>query len=219
MRFARRCPTSGREALDFSDSNTGNFAVAVLIERGHGNFTGFNRVGATRVKSASWGRIDRRGRVTRQNDPFTAVFFVGVRGRNRANQGSRVGVHRFLDDVVGRAEFDNFTEIHHGDPVGNVLHHGKVMGDEDQTESHLLHELGEQVEDLRLDGDVEGGDGLIGDHDFGSQGESASDGDALTLAAGKLVRIFLHESGRETDGFHELGDVFEHLGRFTNFVD
>jgi len=60
------------------------------------------------------------------------------------------------------------------------------MGDKDQREVHLLGELREEVQDLRLDEDVEGGDGFVGDDDLGLEGEGAGDGDALALAARRI---------------------------------
>ena len=46
----------------------------------------------------------------------------------------------------------------------------------------------QQLEDLRLDGDVERGGGLVGDQQVGLVGERHGDHDALALAAGELVR-------------------------------
>jgi hypothetical protein len=69
----------------------------------------------------------------------------------------------------------------------------------------LRRELREQVQDLRLDRDVEGGDRFVGDDDLGLQREGAGDGDALALAAGELVRVLLHEARGEADPLHEFG--------------
>ena len=64
----------------------------------------------------------------------------------------------------------------------------------------------EEVEDLGLDGDVEGGDGFVGDDEFRLWGEGAGDGDALALAAGELVGVLAHEAAVEADALHEFGD-------------
>ena len=64
--------------------------------------------------------------------------------------------------------------------------------------------LREQVDDLRLDGNVERGDRFVGDDELGFDGERAGDGDALALAAGKFVRIFFQEPRRQADLFHQL---------------
>lgn len=63
-----------------------------------------------------------------------------------------------------------------------------------------------------MDGDVEGGDGFVGEDEFGLRGEGAGDGDALALAAGELVGVFFHAAGVEADGLHEFGDFFGEEG-------
>ena len=70
------------------------------------------------------------------------------------------------------------------------------------SESLLLHramgraearartlELGQQFQDLRLDGDVEGRGRLVGDEQLGLVGQRHGDHDALALPAGKLERV------------------------------
>ena len=64
--------------------------------------------------------------------------------------------------------------------------------------SSLLQVL-EQVEDLRLDRDVERGDRLVADDEVRVQGERARDADALALAAGELVRIPRRRVARQAD--------------------
>ena len=53
----------------------------------------------------------------------------------------------------------------------------------------LLLQLAHQIEDLRLDGDVERGGRLVGDQELGIAGERHRDHHALAHAAGELVRI------------------------------
>ena len=55
--------------------------------------------------------------------------------------------------------------------------------------SRLL-EIRQQLEDLRLDGDVERGGGLVGDDERRVHDERHRDHDALPHAARELVRIF-----------------------------
>ena len=47
----------------------------------------------------------------------------------------------------------------------------------------------EELEDVGLDGDVEGGGRLVGDQEVGAVGERHGDHDALALAAGELMRV------------------------------
>ena len=54
--------------------------------------------------------------------------------------------------------------------------------------SSLLQRF-QQLEDLRLDGDVERGGGLVGDQQIGLVGERHGDHHALPLPAGELVGV------------------------------
>ena len=75
--------------------------------------------------------------------------------------------------------------------------HIEVVGDEDVGQVELLLQVGEQVDHLRLDRDVERRDGLVGDHELGPERQRARDPDALPLAAGELVRKPVVVLGRE----------------------
>src|SRR3712207_8070985 len=61
----------------------------------------------------------------------------------------------------------------------DVPHDGQVVRDDDVGEAEPLLQLLEQVHDLRLDRDVEGADGLVGDDQLGVQRDGAGDPDAL----------------------------------------
>ena len=192
---------------DFVLTEAGDLAVSPGLEGGDGGFARGDGVGAPRVERAAGGRVDGGRRVAGEHDALAGALDVGIGRGNSAHQGARVGMLRALDDVGGGAELDDLAEIHDGDAIGDVFHDRKIMGDEDETETHLFYQLGEKVQDLRLDGDVEGGDGFVGDDDLRPEGEGAGDGDALALAAGEFMRVFLHEARREADGTHEIGDA------------
>ena len=68
------------------------------------------------------------------------------------------------------------------DGAGNC----QVVRDEQIGDAEFLVELGEQVEDLRADRDIERGDRLVGDDQFRPGDDGAGDGQALALAAGKF---------------------------------
>ena len=80
----------------------------------------------------------------------------------------------------------------------------QVVRDEDDRQPELVLELREQVDDLRLDRDVERGDRLVGDDQLRLQRDRARDADALALAAGELVREAVVVLGVEADDVHEL---------------
>ena len=70
--------------------------------------------------------------------------------------------------------------------------------------SNSLLELLEQVDDLRLDRDVERRDRLVGDDEVGVERERARDADALALAARELVRVARRRVGRQPDDLEQL---------------
>ena len=72
-----------------------------------------------------------------------------------------------LADLVGGPLLDDLAVVHDRDPVGDVADDADVVGDEEVGEAELVLEVVEQVDDLRLDRDVERGDRLVGDISFG----------------------------------------------------
>ena len=89
----------------------------------------------------------------------------------------------------GRAGLDDLAGLHHRDAVGDAADDAEVVGDEQHRHALGLLHLGEQVEDLGLDGDVERGGRLVGDQDVGAVGQRHGDHHPLALAAGELVRV------------------------------
>ena len=111
-----------------------------------------------------------------------------------------------VEELIGLGHLDDLAQVHHRDAVAHVAHDGEVVGDEDDRQPELALQLGEQVDDLRLDRDVERRDGLVGDDQLGLQRDGARDADALALAAGELVREAVVVLGVEPDAVHQLLD-------------
>ena len=61
--------------------------------------------------------------------------------------------------------FHQLADIHDRDPVGDVAHYGQVVGHKQVGEGEPRLEVFEEVDDLRLYGDVKGGDGLVADNE------------------------------------------------------
>jgi hypothetical protein len=126
---------------------------------------------------------------------------VGLaRGRrhrgHRADQHLRVGVPRVPQNLRRRALLDDPALAHHHDAVGDLGHHAKIMGDEQDARAVLALDLLDEGEDLGLRGDVEGGGRLVGDQQPGFERERHGDHDALALAARELVGIgVIHRLG------------------------
>ena len=126
--------------------------------------------------------------------------------RHGGDQRARVVVLRAGEDIFGAAVLDQHAMPHHGHPVGDLGHHAEVVGDEHDGGAVPGLQLLEQLEDLRLGGDVERGGGLIGDDQRRLQRQRHGDHHALALAAGQLVRV----AGQNALGLRQ-AHVAEHL--------
>lgn len=80
-----------------------------------------------------------------------------------------------------------------------MTHHRQVVRDEDVGDPQLLLQLVEQVQHLRLHGEVQRGDRLVTDDHVGVQRQGTGDPDALALPTGELLRVFVGRTGAEPD--------------------
>ena len=71
----------------------------------------------------------------------------------------------------------------------------------------LLLQVAQQVEDRRLNRDVERGDRLVGDQHARLDDQRTREADALPLAAGELVRVAVAQLGAQADGVEDLLDA------------
>ena len=111
--------------------------------------------------------------------------------RPRGEQADRVGVARLREERGSRRLLDDPAGIHHGHVVAGLRHHAEVVRDQQDRRAEPLPQVGEQVEDLRLDRDVERGGRLIGDDEVWLAGQRHGDHHPLPHAAGKLVGILV----------------------------
>jgi hypothetical protein len=114
---------------------------------------------------------------------------------------------RLPEHELHRARLDDLPQIHDGHVVGDVRDHRELVGDEDHREPQAFRQVDEEVQDLRLDRDVEGAHRLVGDQQVGLRGERAGDRDPLALAARELAREAPGEHGGEPDQFEQFGDA------------
>jgi len=80
------------------------------------------------------------------------------------------------------------------------------MRDEDVGEAELALEVVQQINDLRLDRDVERGRRLVGDDNVGLKRKSARDADALALAAREFMRVEICRGCRQPDSIEEFNN-------------
>ncbi|SPT41531.1 Uncharacterised protein [Achromobacter denitrificans] len=111
------------------------------------------------------------------------------RAREYSQQPLRVGMARRGEDIFNRAFLDNLPGIHHRHLLRNARHHAQVMGDQHHRDAQLGLQVGQQAQNLRLDGDVQRGAGLVGDQQFRAAHQRHRNHHALAQAARQLVRI------------------------------
>lgn len=104
------------------------FRFADLDKRRGGGFAVIHGLRAARVEAAAGGWIQWGRHVAGQQDAFT--LHRGVRQGIGGQQGLRVGVLGVGEQGLGRRDFRQFSQIHHGDPVGDVPHDVEIMSNE-----------------------------------------------------------------------------------------
>ena len=109
--------------------------------------------------------------------------------RDRIQQRDRVRVLRRGEDLRHGARLDDVALAHHDDVVGQVGDDAHVVGDEQDGAVEPVAEAAQQLQDLGLHGDVEGGRRLVGDEELRVARDRLGDHRALALAAGELVRV------------------------------
>ena len=108
--------------------------------------------------------------------------------RQRREQRRGIGVVRIGEEVAGRRRLHLLAGILHDDALRRLGDHAHVVGDQDERHAAVALEAHQQVEDLRLDGDVERGGRLVGDQELRVAGDGHGDHHALAHAARHLVR-------------------------------
>ena len=85
------------------------------------------------------------------------------------------------------------------------------MGDEQVGQAHLVLEFVKHVDDLGLDGNVQGRNRLVTDHKLRVHGHGPGDADALPLAAGELMGVAVGVLGVKTHLGHQVQNFLRPL--------
>ena len=144
-------------------------------------------LGAAGVEGATRRRVHGAGHIALQGAPLPAPRQVGHGYGGEQCLG--IGVQRVRKELVGFGQFDDAPQVHDGDAVADVLDHGQVVRDEYIGKVPLVPELQQQLQDLRLDRNVQGRNRLVADDQFRIHRQRARDPDALALSAGKFVGV------------------------------
>src|SRR5208282_1677070 len=177
---------------------------AVVREDGRFLAAALLRVRTAGVKAAARRYGERARHVALENHALPPA--PRRRQRDGGEQRLAIGMARLGEEGGLGGELDDLAEIHDRDAMGDVLHHGEVVGDEDEAEPETGLQVLEQVDDLGAHRDVERRDGLVADEELRLDRKCPRDADALALAAGELVRIAPRVAGEQADETEELGD-------------
>lgn len=119
---------------------------------------------AARVEAASAGRVERAGDVAFKDDaiPFASRFG----DRDGRHQRLGVGVLWVGKKLVAGCHFDDLAEVHHRHTVRDMLHDRQVVRHEEIGQPQFLLQVFQNIEHLRLNGHVKGGDRLVKDDEL-----------------------------------------------------
>ncbi|MCP4804430.1 MAG: agmatine deiminase family protein [Proteobacteria bacterium] len=180
--IGRPNPSEAREASSVHEVAGGAATVAQRLQLGHVRLAGrLDVLVATGVEPAARGWVQRRGHVTGQHDAMPLALLHRVRHGDRAHQRLGVGMLGVVADLGIGPDLDDAAQVHHRDAVADVPDSRQVVRDEQVGEPPVASELLQQVQDLRLDADVERRDGLVADDEARLAGQGPRDADALTL--------------------------------------
>jgi hypothetical protein len=100
------------------------------------------------------------------------------------------------DELSGSALHD-LARFHHGDSIRDVTNHGEIVRDEQARKTQPLPQIREQIQNLRLHGDIESAHRFIADQKLGFQRQSPGDPDALPLTSRQHVGVPISMIGVE----------------------
>ena len=97
-------------------------------------------------------RIRRAGDFAFEDEALFAD--LGIGDGHGLEEGRGVWVLGIAEQLLSIGQLDHLADVHDGDAVGDVPDDAEVVCDEEVCEVKLLLEVGEQVDDLGLDGYV-----------------------------------------------------------------
>ena len=123
-----------------------------------------------------------------------------------------VGVRGRVEDVGRGAGLDHLAGVHDDPVVAGLGHDRQVVADQDEGEVELVAQALDQLQDLGLHHDVQGGGRLVADHELGVAGQGHGDHGALAHAAAHLVGVLDDALGVDAHQVEELAGADHGLG-------
>src|SRR5258708_2975835 len=133
----------------------------------------------------------------------------------RVQQRFGIRMLRTPKHIRSRAPLDHPTCIHHGDVVAHFGHDAEVVRDQNDRHPEPLTKLLDELEDLRLDRDVERGRRLVRDEQLRLARERHRDHHPLPHPSGQLVRVLAEAPlwRREADQVQHLQSALTRRGQ------
>ncbi len=166
-------------------------------KRGSAHTAGGLRIRTARVEGTAAGDVKP---VRDLADNGESPGWRAPRRRSRGHQSGGVRVPGLTAESFRVANLDEFAQVHDANPITHMLDSGQVVADQEIGDTELSLQIFQEIENLRTDGDIEGGHRLVEDHQGWLQHQSPSDPDTLTLATAKLVWKALGTVCREPYG-------------------
>ncbi len=128
-------------------------------------------------------------------------------------------MQRLPVELMAETALDNFAQIHHRHVIGNIFHDRQIVRDEQIGQRQSLLQLDQQIDDLRLNRNIERRNRLV-EHDK-PRIDSQRTGNAhpLPLTAGEFVRIAVDVAGIEADLPQRFLDFFQPLDLVAHAMD
>ena len=141
---------------------------------------------AARSGTPSGGAMSSGGMpsIVRSRSPRTS----SMRG-SESSRPQAYGIRGFSNSVVDRAGLDDPAGVHDVDPVAHPGGDPEVVGDHQDGGPELGRQPLDELEDLGLDRDVEGGRRLVGEDQLRVARQRDGDHHALAHAARELERV------------------------------
>ena len=104
-------------------------------------------------------------------------------------QALGIGMAGVPEQLKGLGLLHDLAGIHNVDNIAHLRHNAHVMGNHQNGGAVVIPELFHELQNLRLNGNVQRGGRLVGDQQLRLTYHGHTDHDALTKSAGKLMRI------------------------------
>ena len=121
---------------------------------------------AAACKAAARSAVDGASHLALQRKDLFASFLLRIRDRDRRQKSLGIGMLRIAVKLVTGSQLYDMSHVHNTDTVGNMFYHRKIVSDKEIGQTQLFLKLDQQIDNLRLNRNIQCGDRLITDNKF-----------------------------------------------------